>query len=110
MENKEKEFHTEIKKHQKTWNSVSHNIWSEKQPEVNLTETLLNMLSNKREHEFGSFSEELSKLSRVISKIADSIDEGVLSEEEAEMLINHMFSAFVSRRMDNIVDNLFTKT
>lgn len=109
METKEKGFYTELKNYQKKRNSISHNIWSEKKKELDLTETLLNMLSNKRVPEFNSFADELSSLSRVISKIADSIDEDVLSEEEAEMLINHMFAAFISRRMNNIVDNLFAK-
>jgi|GEM_PF-1398588 len=109
METKEKEFYTELKDYQKKRNSISHGIWSEKKKEFDLTESLLNMLSNKREHEFSSFSDELSSLSRVISRIADSIDEDVLTKEEAEMLINRMFSAFISRRMDNIVDNLFSK-
>lgn len=109
METKEKEFYTELKNYQKKRNSISHSIWSEKNKELDLTESLLNMLSNKREHEFSSFADELSSLSRVISRIADSIDEDVLTKEEAEMLINHMFSAFISRRMDNIVDNLFAK-
>jgi len=109
MKTKEKEFHTELKNYQKKRNSISHNIWHEKKPELDLTETLLNMLSTNREPDFKSFADELSSLSRVISRIADSIDDDVLSEKEAEMLIKHMFSAFISRRMDNMVDNLFAK-
>ena len=109
MKTKEKEFYTELKNYQKKRNSISHKIWSEKKKELDLSESLLNMLSNKREHEFSSFADELSSLSRIISRITDSIDEDVLTEEEAEMLINRMLSAFISRRMNNIVDNLFTK-
>lgn len=109
MKTKENEFYTELKSYQKKINSISHAIWHEKKPELGLTQALLNILSNKKESEFKSFADELSSLSRVISKIADSIDDDILSEEEAEVLIKHMFSAFISRRMDNMVDNLFAK-
>lgn len=110
MEKQEKEFVNNLKKFQTVRNSIAHSFWHEEEKEENLTELLLNLLSNRNEPKYKSFSDELSALSDLISKISEAIDEGILSESEAENLIKYMFSAFLSRRIDNVVNNLFTKT
>ncbi|MEX0780329.1 MAG: hypothetical protein WD037_11355 [Balneolales bacterium] len=107
MKTHEKKFYTELKNHQKSWHLHSHITHPENKKDIDATDFFLRMLSNKQKHTYGSLSEELSSLSKVVSKIADSIDENILDEEEASVLIRHMFSAFLSRRMDNMVDHLF---
>lgn len=105
---KEKDFIADIENYQAKKEAIS-NFWAEKEVEPDITEELLSLLSNESKPKFDSYAEELSLLSQSISKVADSIDENILSEKEAEILIRRMFASFISRRLDNIVDNLFTK-
>ena len=57
-----------------------------------------------------STSEELSTLNRLTSAIAESVEQGIISEEEAESLLRHALSNFLEKRMDEVVNGLFSES
>jgi len=110
METQEKEFRKKLKEFQNLRNSIVHNVWDKNlKEEDSLAELLISLLSKHEYPENRSFSEELSKLSEFTSEIAEAVSENILTDSEAEALVKYMFSAFLSRRVNNVVNNLFAK-
>ncbi len=81
----------------------------EKAPEPGLSDALLSLLSPRPAHQPASYHEELSALSKLISATAEVVEKGILTESEAESVINHVLAAFVGRRVDKLVDGLFSR-
>ena len=53
-------------------------------------------------------SQELSALNKLVTSTVEAVESNILSKSEAESLISHVLANFATRRMDEIVDNLFT--
>lgn len=70
----------------------------------------LHMLAPLQQKELYSASEELSALNRLTSIVGEAVQEGILSEAEAESLLRHALSRFLEKRLDEVVEGLFSKT
>lgn len=75
----------------------------------NLAEQLIRMLAPAQRAGEASPARELSALNRLTSAVAESVEQGILSEEEAEIVLQHALSNFVEKRMEEVVDNLFSE-
>lgn len=84
-------------------------LW-EKTGQQSLSEQLINMLAPIQKEGPESTSEELSALNRLTSAIAESVEQGIISEEEAESLLRHALSNFVEKRLEEVVNGLFSES
>ncbi len=55
-----------------------------------------------------SLSKELERLSKAIAQVVSAQDEAVLSEEEADAILNFMAAKFVERRFDDALRHVAT--
>jgi len=90
-------------------NKGDFSSWKETS-QKSLSEQLINMLAPIQREGLESTSEELSALNRLTSAIAESVDQGIISEEEAENLLKHALSNFIDKRMEEVVNGLFSES
>lgn len=83
---------------------------SQRSGHLSLSEQLINMLGPIQRGGPESTSEELSALNRLTSAIAESVEQDIISEEEAESLLRHALSNFLEKRMDEVVNGLFSES
>lgn len=78
--------------------------------EENFAKSLIGLLSSRspRGAKYETMSQELSALSKFVTSTIEAVESGILSKSEAESLISHVLANFATRRVDEIVDNLFT--
>lgn len=53
-----------------------------------------------------TLSADLDRLSRVLNFVIRSVDEGILSEDEADAVINFIAGCFTQRRMDEVLSKM----
>lgn len=71
---------------------------------------LIRMLAPAQRAGEASPARELSALNRLTSAVAEAVEQGILSEEEAESVLQHALSNFVEKRMEEIVNTLFSES
>ena len=105
------EKHHELLKRAKESSSrLSEGEFSGKASQQNLSEQFINMLAPIKRDGLESASEELSVLNRLTSAIAESVEQGIISEEEAESLLRHALSNFIEKRLEEVVNGLFSES
>jgi hypothetical protein len=73
-------------------------------------EYFISMLGNRQiEDRLPTESSRLSALGRIVSTAIDALEEGRITEEEANSFLRYTVAGFVEREMERIVDGLFSK-
>ena len=62
---------------------------------------------NSKKKEF-SFSRELTLISELTAKIAEALEEELISEGEADVILKHLFVNFLEKRINRLLDNTFS--
>lgn len=75
-----------------------------------LADQFIQMLGPVQRSGETSTARELSALNRLTSAVAESVEQGILSEEEAESVLQHALSHFVEKRMEEVVHSLFSES
>lgn len=74
---------------------------------TDLAEVFISMISSPRQEAPAGMSDELVSIQKVCAAIFEEVEQGELTEQEAEALIEFMASRFVGRRVNEIVEGLF---
>ncbi len=61
-------------------------------------------------NDWNTLAEGTTHLNRVALYVSESVEKGVLSEDEATLILKHVVSRFVQRGMDHVMETVFSPT
>lgn len=102
-----------IKAHPRTAQRLTRaQIWGQGigtfEEDVSVVDSWLELLAPPMRAKPRSYSEDIASLSRLLSDISDALDEGTLTDDEAEAVVKAALIAFMSNRLNNAARFIFS--
>lgn len=75
-----------------------------------LVDSVIGMLSNDNlETQKLSSSDELELLAKILDSVSEAVNDGTITESEANTLLKYLISNVISKKVTNLFDNIFSR-